>query len=72
MRDLDVTETLPSLYLNAGKCYEDLGDFDSAREHYQAALSHLHFLPADGYGKMIKAGVHNGIARISDQGHTTL
>ncbi len=55
----------PSLYLNIAKCYEDLADFDSAKEFYQAARSYLNFLPDDGYGKMIKSGVDQGFERVS-------
>src|SRR4051794_21226478 len=29
-----IKETLPSLYLNIGKCYEDLNDFDNASKFY--------------------------------------
>lgn len=55
----------PSLYLNIGKCYEDLNDFEKARENYQSALSFSDCLPNDGYGKMIKSGIENGIERVS-------
>ena len=54
----------PSLYLNVGKCYEDLNDIDNARKNYELAHSFIHFLPDDGYGKMIKDGIMNGIARV--------
>ncbi len=57
--------TYPSLYLNIGKCYEDLDEFDQAKKHYQLALSFANFLPGDGYGKMIKLGIINGIERVS-------
>ncbi len=55
--DETVTGTLPSLYLNIGKCYEDLDDFENAKSNYQAALSFTNFLPDNGYGNMIKAGI---------------
>jgi len=55
----------PSLYLNIAKCYEDLHNFDAARKHYQSASVYLEFLPDDGYGKMIKSGIANGMARVS-------
>ncbi len=57
--------TYPSLYLNIAKCYEDLNDFPSAKENYQNALSYAGFLPDDGYGNMIRAGIENGIGRVS-------
>jgi tetratricopeptide (TPR) repeat protein len=55
----------PSLYLNIAKCFEDLNDFDSARSQYQLAIAYLDNLPDDSYGKMIKAGIYNGIERVS-------
>lgn len=55
----------PSLYLNIAKCYEDLNDFDNAKRHYESALSFVNFLPADGYGNMIKGGIENGIRRVT-------
>jgi tetratricopeptide (TPR) repeat protein len=64
IKDEDVTETLPSLYLNVGKCYEDLNDFEQARNNYQAALSFTGSLPDNGYGNMIKAGITNGLDRL--------
>jgi len=59
-----IKTTYPSLYLNIAKCYEDLADIDNAKKHYQLALSYTHYLPDDGYGKMIKAGILNGIERV--------
>lgn len=59
-----VKETLPSLYLNIGKCYEDLNDFDNAKKYYRLASAVTKFLPNDGYGNMIKAGINNGLARV--------
>ena len=62
--DVGMKETLPSLYLNIGKCYEDLGDLENAKSNYQTALSFEGFLPANGYGKIIKAGISNAIDRV--------
>lgn len=53
----------PSLYLNMAKSYEDLKDFDNAFKNYQSALSFTNALPDDGYGKMIRSGIINGIER---------
>ena len=53
-----------SLYLNIAKCYEDLDDFNSADENYKLAFSFTGFLPDDGYGKMIKDGIINGLERV--------
>jgi tetratricopeptide (TPR) repeat protein len=57
----------PSLYLNIAKCYEDLKDLDNAKKNYQLALSFSNILPDDGYGKMIKSGITNGIKRITSK-----
>lgn len=54
----------PSLYLNIAKCHEDLKDFDQANENYQLAKSFANYLPDDGYGNLIKAGIRNGIERM--------
>ena len=59
-----VKETLPSLYLNIGKCYEDLNDFYNAQKYYQLANAVTGYLPDDGYGNMIRAGIKNGLARV--------
>lgn len=64
-KDNNVKETFPSLYLNIAKCYEDLKDLDNAKENYQSALSFSSLLPDDGYGKMIKSGIMNGIERVT-------
>ncbi len=61
----EIKGSYPSLYLNVGKCYEDLNDFDNAKKNYDLALSYSHFLPEDGYGKMIKSGINNGLERIA-------
>lgn len=54
----------PSLYLNIGKCHEDLNNYNSAREHYRKALSFSKYLPDDGYGQMIRLGISEGIRRV--------
>lgn len=56
---------LPSLYLNIAKCYEDLNDKENAYKNYQVASSYAENLPANEYGKMIEAGIKNGIQRVS-------
>jgi tetratricopeptide (TPR) repeat protein len=64
IKDEGIKESFPSLYLNIAKCYEDLKDFDGARENYELALSFVNTLPENGYAKMIKAGITNGIERV--------
>lgn len=63
--DEGIKGTLPSLYLNIAKCHEDLHDFTKAKENYQLALAYTNFLPDDGYGNMIRAGINAGIERVS-------
>jgi len=67
IHDEIIKENLPSLYLNIGKCYEDLNDIANAETNYQAALSFADFLPDDGYGHMIKAGIVIGLQRIKQE-----
>ncbi|WP_114939779.1 rRNA adenine methyltransferase [Mucilaginibacter endophyticus] len=61
----EVKAVYPSLYLNIAKCHEDLKNLDKALENYQLGLSFTRFLPDDGYGNMIRAGINNGIERVS-------
>jgi tetratricopeptide (TPR) repeat protein len=57
----------PSLYLNIGKCYEDLNEFDNARKNYQLALSFIDLLPDNSYASIVKQGIANGLARIAQE-----
>lgn len=65
LNDTSLHPTYPSLYLNIAKCYEDLNDMGNAKKNYQAALSYVNDLPDNGYGKMIKSGIKNGIERLA-------
>lgn len=64
IEDDNIKQYYSSLYLNIAKCYEDLNDVDEALKNYQTALLYEKYLPADGYGQMIKSGIKNGIARV--------
>ena len=66
INDSSLHASYPSLYLNIAKCYEDLKDIDNAQKYYQVALSYVNYLPDNSYGQMIKAGIKNGIERLSD------
>jgi len=55
----------PSLYLNIGKCYEDLGDPKKALENYQSGESYFEYLQPDGYGEFTRSTVERAIARVS-------
>lgn len=54
----------PSLYLNLGKSYEDLGDVGGARSCYETAAKEAEGIPDDGYGNLVRRGIANGLTRI--------
>lgn len=60
-----VKEAYPSLYLNLGKCYEDMSDFKMAIEHYEQGLTFSEHLNDDGYSKMVKLGLEGGLKRVT-------
>jgi rifampin ADP-ribosylating transferase len=64
IEDGSVKAHYPSLYLNVAKCYEDLGNIALAKRNYDLAKFFTQYLPEDAYGKMIRAGIESGIARI--------
>lgn len=55
--------SLPSLYLNVAKGYEDMNDFSTARKYYEDALGAAGPLPDDGYSKLVRSGIENGLKR---------
>ncbi|MER7250539.1 hypothetical protein [Kribbella sp. NPDC000426] len=60
LRALEVVEDLqwlPSLHLNLADDYRRLAQSPQAEEHLQLARQHLHLLPADGYGELIRSAV---------------
>jgi len=61
--DEAIKSCYPSLYLNVGKSYEDIGDHSAAKQNYLTAKSYISYLPDDGYGRMITAGIDAGISR---------
>ncbi len=67
IKDDSVKGAYPSLYLNIAKDYEDLQEFEKATKNYELALTYASFLHEDGYGKMIKGGVENGLERIRER-----
>jgi rifampin ADP-ribosylating transferase len=60
----EIKSVYPSLYLNIGKCLEDMGELSKALENYQLASGFTKYLPDDGFGNMLKAGISNGIKRV--------
>jgi rifampin ADP-ribosylating transferase len=57
--------TFSSLYLNIGKCYEDLHDMENAKSNYLLAESYSEFLQEDGYGNMIRNGIKSALERVA-------
>ncbi|HJP63712.1 MAG TPA: hypothetical protein VJ844_09735 [Mucilaginibacter sp.] len=64
IKDEGIRESLPSLYLNIAKCFEDLRDPGNALKNYELALDHARSLPGNGYGNMIRAWIENGMQRV--------
>jgi len=64
VNDGHVKAVLPSLYLNLGKSHEDLGNRVLAEKYYQQAEGYIDHLAYDGYGKMTRAGIAAGLARM--------
>jgi hypothetical protein len=52
----------PSLYLNLGRSYEDLGDHATARHFYRLADEWVKLL-ADEYGDIVRRGIAAGLQR---------
>ena len=67
INDENVKGAFPSLYLNIGKCYEDLNNFSKARENYERAFSFTDSLNEDGYGKMIQSAIVAGLERVASK-----
>jgi hypothetical protein len=55
----------PSLYLNLGRSYEDVGDPGEARRIYALAAEKLGVLGDNGYGDMVRRGIAEGRRRTS-------
>jgi tetratricopeptide (TPR) repeat protein len=59
-----VSGFFPSLYLNLGKSYEDLGRQDDARQFYAMTVQALPVLPDDRYGRIIRDAVERALERV--------
>lgn len=55
---------LPSLYLNMGWSYEQLGQAQEAGEWYRRAETVVGALPAGGYRDTVAQGIRNGLQRL--------
>ena len=54
----------PSLYLNMGKAYEDLGRWDDARRFYAMTVEVMTTLPDNRYGRIIRDAVERALERV--------
>ena len=57
-------EFYPSLYLNLGKAYEDLGRPQDARQFYELSAGVLHTLPEGRYGSIVREAVGKALLRV--------
>lgn len=57
VNDETVKGFFPSLYLNMGKAYQDLGDKENARKNYQLATENLDVLSENSYGDTVRNAV---------------
>ena len=62
--DEGVCEFFPSLYLNMGKAYEDLGKREDARRFYAMTAELLSTLPDNPYGRTIAAAAERALERV--------
>ena len=56
----------PSLYLNIGKSYEDLGNNAEARKYYSLGDELADPLPDDRLGNMTRDGIRRGLLRLQE------
>ncbi len=61
-----VQEFYPSLYLNMGKSYEDLGNLKDARRFYALAADRIDRLPESPLANIVRGGVMNGMLRTAN------
>src|SRR5579875_4054947 len=54
----------PSLYLNIGWAYEDLGQPEEARKYYELASTRVNILPEGSYRDTIQDGIDRGLRRV--------
>jgi hypothetical protein len=54
----------PSLYLNLGHSYEQLGAVEEADQHYRLAAASAESLPKDRYGETVRGGIAEGMRRV--------
>jgi tetratricopeptide (TPR) repeat protein len=55
----------PSLYLNIGWAWEDLGKRDEARKYYELAAARLDSVPEGAYRETVRDGIDRGLQRVT-------
>jgi tetratricopeptide (TPR) repeat protein len=65
VNDERVNVFYPSLYLNAGKAHEDLGDREQALKFYGWAAETVEYLPVGVYKEAVRDGIQRGLQRVS-------
>jgi tetratricopeptide (TPR) repeat protein len=63
--DERVSGFYPSLYLNLGWSYEQLGALDMARQQYQKAAELVAALPEGPYREVVEKGIQAGTQRVA-------
>ncbi len=61
--DESVQAFYPSLYLNIGKAYEDLGNAAEAMKNYELGVEKAHLLPDDPLGNLTREALARGLER---------
>lgn len=65
LRDDSVAGFYPSLYLNLGKSYEDLGNMRNARTYYELAAEAAGRLGYDRYADTVRDAITRGLERVA-------
>jgi len=63
VKDDDMLEYYPSLFLNIGKSYENLQDLKEANNYYQMAANSVVNLPPGKYSDLLRMGIAEGLKR---------
>lgn len=64
--DESIEAFYPSLCLNVGKSYEDLGNKEEAMKYYNAGQEKVHLLPKDGLGNLTRDALQRALQRIGE------
>ncbi len=64
VHDGSVDAFYPSLYLNVGKAYEDMGDKALAAKYYEMGIAKTNTLPDDNLGNTTRDALSRGAERV--------